>query len=66
VPGKGKGALGPGWWQVTPLEIARSLFSLALALIPHEEAKALLDDEARKRVDLLSDAAELAKFGPRP
>jgi hypothetical protein len=67
VPGKGTREVGRRRGrEVTPVEIARSLFSLALALIPHEEAKALLDDEARKRVDLLSDAAELAKFGPRP
>jgi hypothetical protein len=66
VPGKGKGALGRGWWQVTPIEIARSLFSLALALIPHEEAKLLLDDEARKRANAAADLAEMVKFGLKP
>jgi hypothetical protein len=51
---------------VTPLEIARSLFSLALALIPHEEAKLLLDDEARKRANAAADLAEMVKFGLKP
>jgi hypothetical protein len=51
---------------MSPEAVVRALVAVILELIPHEEAKFLLDDEARRRVDLLSDAAQLAKFGTKP
>lgn len=45
------------------LEIARKLLDLVLDLVPHEQAAALLTEQAVKRQNAIVDAAELAKFG---
>ncbi len=43
-------------------QVVRVLIGLILDLIPHQEAKIYLDDEARKRAELAADIAEAAKF----
>lgn len=47
---------------MTHLDIVKTLLDLALALIPHEAARAELDAAAIRRANALADAAETAKF----
>lgn len=46
-----------------PVDISRRLAGIALNLLPVDELKQHLDDEARARVDLVADGVEAAKFG---
>lgn len=46
-----------------PKEIARALVGLALDHAPVAELAPYLDEEARRRADLVADLAEAAKFG---
>lgn len=48
---------------MTPGQVARMLFDIILALVPHEEARALLDEAAIARANAVADAAEAEKFG---
>ncbi len=61
LPGRGKGPLGWGR-SVSPEMVVRALVALMLDLIPHNEARVYLDDEARKRADKAADLAEDVKF----
>ena len=45
---------------------ARIAADLLLALVPHNEARELLDSAAAKRANAIADAAEAAKFGSSP
>ncbi len=47
---------------MTPLEIARTLIALALALVPHESLARLLSEEEKKRLDAIADTAQAVKF----
>lgn len=47
---------------MTPEGVVRAIVGLLLDLLPHEEAKLYLDEEARKRADLAADALEAVKF----
>ncbi len=49
---------------MSPAEMVRVLIGLVLDMVPHEEARMYLDEEARKRSDKIADAAEAAKFSP--
>lgn len=49
---------------MSPLDIARVLIRLVLDLLPHDQAKQVLDEEAVKRANVVADAAEDVKFGP--
>lgn len=48
---------------ITVAEAARKLIGIGLDLVPVEDLKAFLTDEARKRADLAADLAEDVKFG---
>ena len=51
---------------MSPAEIlaaAETVANVLLMLVPHEDAKKLLDDAAQKRAQAIADAAEAAKFG---
>lgn len=43
--------------------IARRLVAIALSLVPVDDLKTFLSEEARKLDDTLADVAEEAKFG---
>ena len=45
------------------LAAVRSLLDIILTLVPHETAKAMLDDAAVKRQNAIADGLEAAKFG---
>lgn len=47
---------------MTPFDVVRGLLALILDLVSHTDAKLLLDEEARKRGELVADAAEDMKF----
>jgi hypothetical protein len=47
----------------TPADVARGLIGLALDLAPVDELAPYLTAEARRRDDLIVDAAEIAKVG---
>lgn len=46
---------------MSPLEMARMLLDLVLALIPHHVAATELGEAARRRANAEADAAEIAK-----
>ena len=48
------------------LDVARTALDLVLALVPHEDAKRLLDEQAVKRANAEADLAEQLKFGSAP
>ena len=48
------------------LDVARIALDLVLALVPHEDAKRLLDEAAVKRANAEADAAERLKWGTAP
>ena len=48
------------------LEAARLAADVMLALVPREQAAALLDEQAIKRANLAADLAEAIKFGEVP
>jgi hypothetical protein len=49
-----------------PIEVARAISAVAVALVPIEDMKSYLDDAARRRADLAAELAATAKLGPRP
>ncbi len=48
---------------MTPGQVARMLLDIILVLVPHEEAKLLLDEAAIARANAVADTAEQEKFG---
>jgi hypothetical protein len=51
---------------MTPAEVlnaARLAADLLLELVPHDDAKAILDDAAVRRANAAADLAEKVKFG---
>lgn len=46
----------------TAIEAARIAADLLLALVPHEQAKELLDEAAIRRANAVADLAEQVKF----
>ena len=48
---------------MTPGQVVRMLFDIILTLVPHEEARMLLDEAAVARANAVADTAEKAKFG---
>jgi hypothetical protein len=48
---------------MTPGQVVRMLLDIILTLVPHEEARLLLDEAAIARANAVADAAEKAKFG---
>jgi hypothetical protein len=48
------------------LNAARLAADLLLELVPHNDARELLDSAAAKRANVIADAAEAAKFGTPP
>ena len=48
------------------LKVARTLVDALLTLLPHDNAKLLLDEAAIARSNALADMAEDVKFGPQP
>lgn len=48
------------------LEAARLAADVMLALVPREQAAALLDEQAIRRANDAADAAEGIKFGQEP
>lgn len=50
---------------MTPGQVARMLLDVILSLVPHEEAKLLLDEAAIARANTTADVAEEIKFGPK-
>ena len=48
------------------LDVARIALDLVLALVPHEDAKRLLDEAAVKRANAEADAAEALKWPNAP
>lgn len=51
--------------EVTPADAARRVVAAGLALVPIEELRQYLDEEARQRVEGIADAAEGLKFGDK-
>lgn len=49
----------------TAADVARRLMGVGLDLVPVDELREYLDDEAKKRQEALYEAAGTAKFGPR-
>ncbi len=48
------------------MEAARLAADVLLALVSHEQARAVLDDAEIRRANALADAAERLKFGTAP
>lgn len=49
--------------SIDPHQAARTLVSAGLDMVPVEDLKRYLEEDARARAELAADAAELAKFG---
>ncbi len=47
-------------------QVVRALVNIILDHVPHAEAQQYLDDEARKRADIVADVAEEVKFAAAP
>lgn len=48
------------------IDLVRKLVGLILDLVPKDVAQQLLTEEAIRRQNAIADAAEYAKFGPKP
>lgn len=48
---------------VNPADVARAVVAVGLELVPEEDLRAYLDEEAAKRAETIADAAERLKFG---
>ncbi len=48
---------------MSTIDIVRMILDIVLQLVPHEQAKTLLDEQAVKRANAVADVAEAVKFG---